>query len=134
MNRFHDWPTRLIAVVESRRDVPFRWGTHDCCTFAADCILAMTGIDLAEGVRGSYASANQARRLLGPGGLESLPTRVLGDPLANPALAGRGDIVLLPVTERRPVLAVVIDTRAAAPGPQGLAFLPARAAARAWRV
>ena len=46
-------------------DKPFAWGTFDCCLFASDCFLAVTGIDPAVPFfRGRYESELQARALI----------------------------------------------------------------------
>jgi hypothetical protein len=45
-------------------DVPFAWGTNDCCISAADAILSFTGVDLADDVRGKYHDAASAFALL----------------------------------------------------------------------
>ena len=42
--------------------------THDCCSFAADCVLAMTGVDKMAGYRGGYKSAVGASRKLAKAG------------------------------------------------------------------
>jgi hypothetical protein len=36
--------------------MPFEWGKNDCATFAADAILANTGIDIADDFRGKYTT------------------------------------------------------------------------------
>jgi hypothetical protein len=52
MKRYEDWPQRLVAAIEAARGRPFSWGAMDCCLFAADVVLAMTGVDYAAGFRG----------------------------------------------------------------------------------
>lgn len=56
-----DWPERFYEALRARRRLPFRWGQTDCCLTAADLILAMTGVDLAAGLRGTYESAEEAQ-------------------------------------------------------------------------
>jgi hypothetical protein len=41
LTRREDWPSRLAAALEEARDKPFKWGSHDCGLFAADCVLAI---------------------------------------------------------------------------------------------
>ena len=43
--------------IASRLDAPFRWGQNDCGLFVADFLLAVTGVDYAEPVRGKYIDA-----------------------------------------------------------------------------
>lgn len=59
---------RLRALVQARHAQPFAWGVRDCCLWAADAVLAVTGQDPAAGLRGTYASARQAVRIVRQGG------------------------------------------------------------------
>jgi hypothetical protein len=122
-----------MARVEAARERRFRWGSHDCCTFAADCIEAVTGASLGEDVRGRYGTEAEATRLLGEGGLAALATRHLGTPLASPSLARRGDVALIRIRTWE-CLGIVLGPRVAAVGLAGLVFLPERAIETAWPV
>ncbi|HEV1991381.1 MAG TPA: hypothetical protein VGR34_00785 [Candidatus Dormibacteraeota bacterium] len=144
IKRFDNWPGLLDAFVASRRELPFAWGANDCCLFACDAVLAMTGEDLAEGFRDSYDSALGARRMLQQAGAETVGE--LADIIAErqglrciPAIfAQRGDVVLL---DREPAqagesLGIVslhgVDVWA--PAEEGLAIVPLREGQRAWRI
>ena len=84
MTRHPDWPERLAAFLEARRDRPFAWGTHDCVLMAADWVLEATGTDPIEGWRGRWSSASQAARMLEQaGGVPGAVTARLGEPLHN---------------------------------------------------
>lgn len=97
--RLHEWPQLLDAQIELARSRPFAYGSFDCCLFAADCVLAMTGQDPAEQLRGSYQDELQGRELLVQlGGLEQLAREAFGEPI-NKAMAQRGDLVLAPLAE-----------------------------------
>ena len=144
MTRPHDWAARLIAVVNARRTTPFAWGRHDCALFACEAARAVSGIDFAAGLRGRYRSAIGAARVLhragggGRGGAAARIARAHGCAEVPPACAQAGDIVLIdaldPGGRRGEALAVCLGARLAAAGPDGLAFPPAEAAKRAWRV
>lgn len=133
--RLPDWPERLAALVEARRDAPFAWGSHDCGLFAADAVLACTGEDPAADLRGAYATEAAAEAMLAPlGGLYGLMRRIQarrGTAMIPPALAQRGDTVLIPVGNELAV-GVVLGADVAVPGPDGLVFLPLADARRAW--
>jgi hypothetical protein len=43
---------------------PWRWGSLDCVLFSAGWVLAATGRDPAQGLRGTYATATGAHRLI----------------------------------------------------------------------
>ena len=133
--RFPDWPERLAAFIESRRATPFAWGGHDCCLFAADAVLALTGVDRAATWRGRYATEAGAMALLSrPGGLYGLMREVediFGVRQVPPLLAQRGDTALVQ-PGNLPTMGVVLDQVVAAPGLDGMQFVPLAGALRAW--
>jgi len=126
------WRDRLDALIASRMATPFAWGTHDCCLFAADAVLAQTGADPAADLRGTYTDARQALALLKSlGGLAAVAGRG-GQPV--PALCAQvGDIGLVE-HEGRELLAVCAGPLWLAPAEQGLAALPLEASRSTWRV
>lgn len=127
-----DWQLRLAEFVEARASMPFVWGQNDCCLFAADCVLAMTGHDPAAPLRG-YSTALAAQRLIDEaGGLRELATRFLGEPV-SPLMAGVGDVLLL-VNEGRELLAICNGTCAIGPGGEGMAVLGIESAMAAWKI
>lgn len=131
-----EWPERLAAVVDERRRELFAWGTNDCATFAADCVLAMTERDPLGAVRGSYDDEEGALAEIGADGLEARITATLGPPVAR-TLLGRGDLALIAGTQTvdgRVGLGVVLLNRIAMPGPSALLFLPRSYALRGWKV
>lgn len=131
MTRRSDWQTRLAAFLAQRQALPFAWGSHDCCMFAAGAVNAITGHDYSAGY--AYASAEEAASLLErEGDLAAFATRCLGEPIA-PALAAVGDVVLV-ANDGRQLLAVCNGTSALAPGRLGLVTLGMDAALAAWRV
>jgi hypothetical protein len=51
------WDTRgfhQFLHTAARAAKPFAWGTHDCCTFVADAVQSVTGVDIAGDFRGLY--------------------------------------------------------------------------------
>lgn len=134
LERLQGWRGALNAAVAAHRGHGFAWGTHDCATFAADCVLAMTGIDFAASFRGRYDSAEGAARLLAAAGYRShvdLAAAVL--PEIHPAEACRGDIAVVP-TEANPALGVVTGATIALFGLGGIGFVRLDRAIRAFRV
>ncbi len=130
--RLIDWPERLAEFVQSRRDTPFSWGGNDCCLFAADAVQAVTGTDPAADLRGTYAAALDAARLVEElGGIEAIAAARLGDEIPV-LLARRGDVVAIDAGAGIS-LGVCIGAQAAVPAADGLAFLPIGQATRAWR-
>lgn len=129
--RLPDWPLRLAAYVEAARALQFAWAAHDCCTWAAGAVEAITGVRPPLPLYDGQRSATRLLRAMG--GLQVAVMDVLGTPVA-PALARRGDVVLLEQLPGRHALAVCVGHAWAAPGPHGLAFGPLAEAVAAWRV
>ncbi len=89
-----DWPIKLNEYILAVRDKPFHYGQHDCCTFVAGAILAMTGEDPMAEYREQYdsvAAGKKALQSLGSGTLLKTLRKKFGKPL--PGAHGRkGDI------------------------------------------
>lgn len=63
--RLSDWEARLSAYIAEKRSEPFAWGQHDCCTFSAGAVEAITGTDPMPEFRGKYDTALGSVRVLG---------------------------------------------------------------------
>ncbi len=116
--------------------MPFTWGSHDCCLFAADAVIAVTGVDPAAEWRGRYSSEAEALALQGEGGLEGIVATGLaafGAMECPVRLAQRGDCVLA-VLGNEPLLGVALGSRIAVPGFERLQLIPLAAGVRAWAV
>lgn len=126
------WRQRFDALVAQRLRTPFAWGSHDCCLWAADCVLATTGHDPAADLRGTYTTALGAARVLSAiGGLPAAGAR--GGPAIPPLAAAVGDVGLVQ-HDGRDLMAVCAGSVWLAPAANGLAALPLSAATLAWRV
>lgn len=112
--------------------MPFAWGTADCCQFAGDVILALTGIDHRAAFPG-YGSLREAvEELSKNGGIVSMVSSVMGEPKPV-AFANRGDIVY--VEEGiGPTIYVCLGRLSCGVGEKGLVFLPTFKALAAWSV
>lgn len=133
--RLSNWPLLLAEAIETARNAPFAWGKHDCALFAADVVLAITGSDPAEAVRGRYRSqsgAGRALKKLGCKNLEAAATKALGQPLP-PRRLQRGDVALLDLPTG-PTLGICVGATVAAPAETGLAFLPLDNAIKGWHL
>lgn len=58
--RFNDWDIRLAKYVGSVLNIPFKWGEHDCVTFANKAGVAQTGKGFADEFIGRHKSAKGA--------------------------------------------------------------------------
>jgi len=133
LSRLPDWQLRLQEFVRARQSAPFQWGENDCCMFAADAVLAVTGVDPALHLRGSYSTAQEAASILRDyGGIENLVTAFMGPPV--PVLMARvGDLVSVEI-EGRVAVGVCNGTTVIGPSPSGLATASWNAGRSAWRV
>lgn len=52
--RLGDWWERLQATVREWEAKPFKYGETDCAMFAAACVFAVRGVDVAATWRGIY--------------------------------------------------------------------------------
>lgn len=130
------WETRLAAEVEAAARRPFAWGQHDCATWAADVVAALTGEPSpAEAWRGRYTTALGGARLMrrqGWASLEAGGRDLLGAPLPVALLAQRGDLVLGP--EPDTAFGICLGAVCAFIGPEGLRMVPLADCRMAWRI
>jgi len=96
LRRFDNWPILLSKFLTQRQKMPFTWGRNDCLLFAADCVEALTGVDLVPEYRGTYDTEARAKEILIPYGgvISGIINDRLGQPIPNPLLARRGDVCI----------------------------------------
>lgn len=127
-----DWHKRLIDTIKAAEKRPFLWGEHDCCLFAADCALAMSGEDFAAEFRGTYDNETGAKKALlrGGGSLEKVLARFLDEVPA--ALAQRGDVAVVENAGAR-CAGVIYGGAVWVPGEKGLVCLRVKPLS-VWRI
>ena len=106
-----DWQEALTKYLVSVRFERFRWGRHDCCTFARDALEAMTGrqVELP-----NYSTATEAESAMGANGASTVSewvTSILGSPVAPE----EGSIVQLKPEYGSPICSIT-------EGPLGVLF------------
>jgi hypothetical protein len=135
-----DWSARFHQWLDQAAREPMEWGRTDCALTAAAAVEALTGKHPAPGLVGSYKTERGAlgalKRL---GGLDTLATKFLGEPLPTWKLAQRGDLVLFGEVDLRGApsvdrLGVCVGAQIAARAELGLTFRPMRQARVAWPV
>lgn len=129
--RFQDWPERLVAFIDFRRNDPFAWGTRDCVALANDWIEECTGTRPLNAVHKTQKEAEALIKSLG--GLESAISQYLGDPREFPLSAQRGDVCLFD-GDMGPAMGVVIGAEFAAQGKNGLLSFPITMMRVSWAV
>ena len=142
MQRRPDWPERLAEYVAEGAVVRFRWGEVDCCLWACGGLEAMTGIDPAAPLRGTYADLEGARKALrgfGGGGLLETAEKLALDygkiRLASPLYAQRGDLVMAQGAGDSPDgLGLCVGRTALCLTPRGLRSVRLEDSLAAWRI
>lgn len=137
MVRHTDWMARLMRAVETARVLPFAYGLHDCCTFAAYCVDAMCeGSRIGELMRQRhpYKDEEDAYEYIETqGGLTGLVSQYLGAPMENTLFATVGDVCVVH-DDVKEVVGVIIGHNIVAPGSRGLRSMPLRDLIAAWSV
>lgn len=134
LRRLDDWPERLARLVEAEQGLASVWGKHDCATFFAAAIEAVTGIDPLAKFK-PWSSEAGALRVLAASGFPSMQafTRslFLEIPLAK---ARRGDLVFPANPPRLAAPAVVVGTEAVSRDARGWVSVSVPLMTSAYRV
>jgi hypothetical protein len=134
ITRLPEWRSALVAEVDAYRRRPFLWGSSDCALFAADCVRAMTGTDLAASYRGRYGSRAEADALIAASGLNDLAGIIATMlPEIEPHRARIGDVACI-ATDAGIAVGIFNGGTIVVMRPDGAGTLPFRSAARAFRV
>lgn len=120
----------------SRLEMPYEWGVNDCVTYTADALVAMTGTDYLEGIRGLWSDEDSAMRLLETfGGLAKAVQDLTGfKRIEDLNFVQRGDVCLIRDLDGRPTLGVCCGSEVGAPGEEGFVTVPMRHVRMAWRL
>jgi hypothetical protein len=143
MKRSTHWATReLNQHIISRAKAPHVYGSNDCCTFAADGIKAMTGVDIAEDFRGYTTEAGALKaikKVAGGSTVEDAASYCAKKyeltELKFPLMAQRGDLVLIEEADGLKMgLIHLSGACAVVPGETELRRVALTAIKRAWRI
>ena len=126
MTRHAGWQARLAAFLAATAREPFSPGTHDCALFAAQAVLAQTGVDFAADWRGRYSTLRGGMRVLRRAGHADhiALARSLFPSISKPR---PGDLAVLN-TAHGPALGVVQGVMIYAPAEIGWCLVPLGAA------
>jgi hypothetical protein len=137
MNRLIGWRTALYEAIDAHRPYPFEWGAHDCALLTADCIKAVTGLDLAAPFRGRYRTQTQSIEALRAAGYRD-PAAILVKHFREiaPAHAIVGDAAMVPTSRRRQTaVAPVVGAEVVVFSPGGpMGLISLAEATRAFRI
>lgn len=136
--RKSDWPTQLTNYIESKKEVKFRWGKHDCAMFAFGAIDAMTETRFIEHLSKRWHSKKSADAFIKKvKGVEHLLARIAKvykwkRQAAN--VAQRGDMMVYRINGEI-TLAVCVGASSVAPGKKkGVTLIPAVQAIYSYKV
>lgn len=135
MKRAEHWRPAFFAAITAHRPFPFAWGEHDCALLTADCIVAVTGLDLAAPFRGRYATEEQSRAVLAEVGYENTAAILAAHfNEIHPSRAIVGDAAVIR-TPHGPAVAPVVGSELVVFSPDGPMGLVSRSTAvRAFRI
>lgn len=137
MTKYPDYIQRLAEYLANVKQTPFAWGEHDCCQFAGNAVLAMTGTDPMAQYRERYTTEVGAEQVLSNEGFDSLKdaiTDALGiTPTTNTKRAVRGDIALIQLDDEQ-VCGVVFGKGVFTTGTNGLTFKPRSTLVCIWKL
>jgi hypothetical protein len=128
--RLPTWEVNLDACMRAALVSRFRYGSMDCVSFAATCVLAITGIDFYKAHRGAYKTASEAKRILSEqGGVTALLDERFSKRALETAIVGD-----LGINREGAICVKASPGRWVAPGAQGLATTHDEQIVGAWRV
>lgn len=135
LHRIPTWRTALHEAIEEHRREPFVWGRRDCALFVADCVTAMTGVDVGRGFRGTYRTPLGAKRALKRAGFDDLLSLVVHFfNEIHPIEAAAGDIAAFPGIETEWSLGIVAGERVTVLRVDGLGTVDRMTITRAFRI
>jgi hypothetical protein len=136
--RLPDWDARLAALMRDARHRPFQTAVHDCGTFAADAVAAVTGVDPLASLRQRYRDEAARPDFAGWSPVAMLRALAIAHGWRRIAwrLAQRGDLALVRGADGAACAAVVdlSGRRLMAVGPTDLVAFPLDRASACWRI
>jgi hypothetical protein len=133
----------FTAFLKQAKSTPFKWGSNDCCLFAANAVLAITGTDLADDFRGKYTDEASAFALIKTvtGGTTVADAAAYCakkhnlTEYAHPLMAKRGDLVV--ISNAGNLIAGVVHLNGrevVSVNDQGMVRLPITSITRSWSI
>lgn len=112
------------------------WGVDDCSLWVCNITRDVTGVDLAEPLRGyrcSFGAARALRRFAGGGLIEAAIKIAANNGLAQAGRPFRGNLIGVVMSPHRPSLALFWRGGWLARAQSGVTYLPKAAGIIAWR-
>jgi hypothetical protein len=142
LSRLPAWQSRLNSYLMSVASKPFSYGSLDCGIFVGDAVQAMSGVDVAADLRGTYTNRREAfasiKSICGTATMEAIGCYLAGKyglPEVPVLTAQRGDPILLRHGQRSSLGIVALHgTEILSPYQSGILRLPLSHATRAWHL
>lgn len=130
------WENRLISYLSRCSTTPFRPGKMDCALFFAGAAKAMTGDDIARGLRGKYRTIEGGQKIIQDRGFKDHVDYITSFYPARPSImmAQRGDGVVITDMDGNEAIGVVQGEHVYVMGLSGLGTVPLIEAKRAFEV
>lgn len=134
MKRVKDWRDRLAKLIEARRRTPFS-EQYNCAMFLADCVMEMTGEDLAAPYRDRFSTLAEGIALLQADGYADLCDFMKTNlEEIHPMMARAGDVMVFTSDLTGWAGGIVNGERVTVLTPRGLGNVSRDDAMRAFRV
>ena len=118
----------LLDFWQKAQSQPFVWGQNDCALWTASYVAAVTGVDPAASLRGTYSTELQCAKLVkARGGLEQLCSELMAD-------FATGDDVGGCEYGRTQICGIRTGRRLALKGQRGLIIVPFEGFVTGWAV
>ena len=130
--RLHDWPLRLEALIDDRLHTRFSFGLHDCCMWACDVVMAVTGRDPVADLRSTYSTEEEAAAVMEAGGGLAAMAEARFGPEIKPLAAAAGDVGIID-TDLGPALVACGGATWLAASGFGVVAVDQSQVLRAWR-
>lgn len=128
MGRVEHWESLLSDYVQECSNKAFRWGQHDCATFAIRTVELITGekLDVPK-----WATKKAAMELLSEKPIDEYVSDILEE--INVNYARRGDVVGT-MTDQGMALGIFVSPTGAFASKNGISYVPRENLIKAWRV
>ena len=130
--RLHDWALRLESLIDDRLHTRFSFCQHDCCMWACDVVLAVTGRDPVADLRGTYSTEEEAAAVMEAGGGLAAMAEARFGPEIKPLAAAAGDVGIID-TDLGPALVACGGATWLAASGFGVVAVDQSQVLRAWR-
>lgn len=128
--------SKLLKYIESVKNKPLEWGTHDCCMFANNCMIALHGKSFMDEFVGKYSDAEGAKAALKKYGSRTLYHTLVKKfgPAKHVANAKRGDIIFKIDKKHGPALGICWGLHSYFVSDDGLVAIKTAECVRSWAV